>query len=85
MISATGSFEHLDLGPIPVCIPEGLTFEGLPVMVYPPEGFKIISGAPYHLQFTPVGTLTQEREGVTYRTCRCTSATLQDEHEEDIL
>jgi hypothetical protein len=85
VIPTTGTFDYVGEGCIPVCIPEGLTVDGLPIMIFPPEGGKIITQEPYQIKFTTEGTKTREVEGKTYRIGRCIGATLQDQDEENFL
>lgn len=78
MSCVIGSFEYVGEGCIPVCVPKNETVEGLPVILYPPDGRTILPGRPYDIRFSTEGTKTREIEGKTYRVGNVYAATLQD-------
>jgi hypothetical protein len=85
MIPIIGSFDYLGEGCIPVCVPECMTIDGLPIIIFPPEGKIVMPRRPYNIQFTTEGTKTREVDGTNYRIGHCIGATQQDPDEEDFL
>lgn len=77
------SFDYPIEGGGPVCLPEGETVDGLPVILFPPEWKTIIPGWLYDIKFSTEGTKTHEVDGKTYRVGNVYAATAQDHDEEN--
>jgi hypothetical protein len=73
-----GSFNHVGDSVAPICIPEGEAADGMPVIIFPPEGKQILTGQQYDIRYNIQGNRTREIEGKNYRVGQAYAATLQD-------